>query len=141
MAFDKGWFQLQGAAKVLWGFAALAALFLCSGVGAAAEEPAPPAKIAMRILYAGHPGSAREKDFVNFLRKHFTQVQTGDLATFNDKSADGFDVAILDYDNDGMDAFKFPRPKLSPNYAHATVTVGVAGGLICSQLRLKTGYE
>jgi len=103
--------------------------------------PAPPAKIAMRILYAGHPGSDREKDFVEFLSKYFTQVETGDLATFSDRSADRFDVAILDYDGDGMDAFKFPRPKLSQNYAHATVTVGVAGGLIGSQLRLKTGYE
>ena len=103
--------------------------------------PAPPAKIAMRILYAGHPGSDREKDFVEFLGKYFTQVETGDLATFSDKSADGFDAAILDYDSDGRDAFKFPRPKLSLNYARATVTVGVAGAMICSQLRLKTGYE
>ena len=92
----------------------------------------------MRILYAGHPGSAREKDFVEFLGQHFTQVQTGDLATFTDQSADGFDVAILDYDGD---AFKAPRPKLSQNYARATVTVGVPGALIGDQLRLKTGYE
>jgi type II secretory pathway pseudopilin PulG len=114
---------------------------IVSAVGTAAEEPAPPAKIAMRILYAGHPGSAREKDFVEFLGKYFTQVQTGDLATFDDKSADGFDVAILDYDGDGVEALHAPRPKLSQNYAHATVTVGVAGGLIGNQLRLKTGYE
>jgi hypothetical protein len=114
---------------------------IVSAVGTAAEEPAPPAKITMRILYAGHPGSAREKDFVEFLGKYFTQVQTGDLATFDDKSADGFDVAILDYDGDGVEALHAPRPKLSQNYAHATVTVGVAGGLIGNQLRLKTGYE
>ena len=105
------------------------------------RQPASPAKIALRILYAGHPGSDREKDFSDFLGKYFTQVETGDLATFSDRSADGFDVAILDYDSDGKDAFKFPRPKLSQNYARATVTVGVAGALICSQLRLKTGYE
>jgi len=141
MVFDKGRFELRGAAKALLGLAALAAAAICGAVGTAAEEPAPPAKITMRILYAGHPVSAREKDFVKFLGKYFTQVQTGDLATFSDKSADGFDVAILDYDSDGMDVFKFPRPKLSQNYAHATVTVGVAGGLIGSQLRLKTGYE
>jgi len=103
--------------------------------------PAPRTKIAMRILYAGRPGSDREKDFAGFLGKYFMQVETGDLATFSDPSANGFDVAILDYDGDGKDAFKFPRPKLSQNYARATVTVGVAGGMICSQLRLKTGYE
>ena len=95
----------------------------------------------MRVLYAGHPDSAREKDFVEFLGKYFTQVQAGDLATFSDKSANGFDVAILDYDGDGVEALHAPRPKLSQNYAHATVTVGVAGGLIGNQLRLKTGYE
>lgn len=126
---------------MLLGFAAVAAAFLCPLVGVSAEEPAPPVKIALRILYAGHPGSKREKDFVEFLGQHFTQVQTGDLAAFNDKSADGFDVAILDYDGEGMEAFKFPRPHLSQNYAHATVTVGVAGALIGNQLQLKTGYE
>ncbi len=141
MAFDKVRFGLRGAAKALLGFAALAAVSMCSAVGTAAEEPAPPEKIAMHILYAGHPGSAREKDFAEFLGKYFTQVQTGDLATFGDRSADGFDVAILDYDGDGMDAFHAPRPKLSQNYTHATVTVGVIGGLLGSQLRLKTGYE
>jgi hypothetical protein len=104
-------------------------------------QPAPLAKIPMRILYAGHPDSDREKDFVAFLGKYFTQVETGDLATFSDKSANGFDVAILDYDGGGKDAFSFPRPKLPQNYARATVTVGVAGAMICSQLRLKTGYE
>jgi len=120
------------------GLVAGAAIFLCSRVGVSAEEPATPAKIAIRILYAGHPGSAREKDFVEFLVKNFTQVQTGDLATFNDKSADGFDVAILDYDGA---PFKAPRPTLSQNYARATVTIGVPGALIGGQLRLKTGYE
>ena len=48
-------------------------------------------------------------------------------------------MAILDYDGDGR--FNAPQPNLSQNYAHATVTVGVVGGLIGSQLRLKTGYE
>jgi hypothetical protein len=104
-------------------------------------QPPAPEKIALRILYAGHPGSDRERDFADFLGKYFMQVETGDLATFSDRSADRFDVAILDYDSDGKDAFKFPRPKLSQNYARATMTVGVAGAMICSQLRLKTGYE
>ena len=66
-------------------------------------KPAPPEtpeKIALCILYAGHPASQREKDFVEFLSKYYTQVRTGDLAIFGDKSADGFDVAILDYDSE-----------------------------------------
>jgi hypothetical protein len=138
MPFGKGRFEPRGAAAALLGFAALAAVFLGRGAGVSAEEPAPPAKIAMRILYAGHPGSAREKDFVEFLGKNFTQVQTGDLAAFNDKSADGFDVMILDWDSQGFNA---PRPSLSRDYARATITVGVPGAIIGDQLRLKTGYE
>ena len=117
--------------------AVLVSVALGGGFGMAAE-PVASETIQMRLLYAGHPGSAREKDFVEFLGKHFAQVRTGDLATFNDKSADGFDVTVLDYDGDG---FKAPRPALSRNYAHATVTVGVAGAFIGGGLQLKTGYE
>ena len=121
---------------VLLGLAASATVLVCGRVGAATEA-APPQKIALRILYAGHPGSAREKDFVEFLSQHFTQVQTADLATFTDKSAEGFDVMIFDYDSQGVNA---PRPSLSRNYARATVTVGVPGAIIGDQLGLKTGY-
>ena len=94
-------------------------------------------KIDLRILYAGHPGSDREKDFVRFLTEHFRQVRTGDLANFKEKQTEGFDVIILDYDGDG---FKAPRPRLSFEYTRPTVTVGVAGALICDSESLKTGY-
>lgn len=106
-------------------------------MAAAAGQPAASEKIALRIFYAGHPGSEREKDFVEFLGKYFTQVTPGDLASFTDKSAQGSDVAILDYDGDG---FKAPRPNLTRNYSRATVTVGVVGAFIGDQLSLKTGY-
>lgn len=91
----------------------------------------------LRILYAGHPGSARAKDFIQFLGKHFGAVETADLAVFTESQCDGFDVAILDYDGDGFEA---PRPRISPNFPRPLVTVGVAGALICSSSRLKTGY-
>jgi len=94
-------------------------------------------KIDLRILYAGHPDSAREKDFVQFLKEHFVGVATGDLAGFKEKHAKGFDVIILDYDGDGS---KAPRPRLSSEYTRPTVTVGVAGALICGSVSLKTGY-
>ena len=94
-------------------------------------------KIALRILYVGHPNSSREVDFLAFLRQHFREVNTGDLARFNAGQAADADVILFDYDGDG---FKAPRPSLPTDYARPTVTIGVAGGLFCSQRGLKTGY-
>jgi hypothetical protein len=92
---------------------------------------------ALGILYVGHPGSAREKDFLPFLGKHFGTVKTADLAAFTESQCDGFDVTVLDYDGDGFEA---PRPRISEGFARPIVTVGVAGALICGTSRLKTGY-
>jgi hypothetical protein len=92
---------------------------------------------ALRILYVGHPGSERERDFLKFLSSHFGTVKTGDLKTFTEGDAADFDVTLLDYDGDG---FKAPRPVLSRNFSRPVVTIGVVGGLICDSLRLKTGY-
>lgn len=94
-------------------------------------------KIGLRILYVGHPAGDREKDFVRFLTGHFRQVRTGDLADFNEKQTEDFDVIILDYDDDGFNA---PRPCFSSDYTRPTLTVGVAGALICGSMSLKTAY-
>jgi len=113
---------------------------LLAGTRSHAQAQSSPAVAEMgklRLLYVGHPGSDREKDFAQFLGQHFATVKTGDLKAFTDKDADGFDVTILDYDGDG---FKAPRPKVSLGFSHPLVTVGVAGGLMCSQWGLKTGY-
>ena len=103
----------------------------------AAEYEGLSEKIGLRILYAGHPGSEREKDYVDFLSAYFIEVKTSDLAKFKEESAEGFDVTILDYDGDG---FKSPRLYLPDSYTRATVTVGVVGASICGNLGLKTGY-
>lgn len=96
-----------------------------------------PDRIEMRILYVGHPGSEREKDFADFLTAHFKLVETGDLANFEENQAEQFDVTIFDYDGD---PFKAPRPNISRNYSRATVTLGVVGALICDGQNLKPGY-
>jgi hypothetical protein len=93
--------------------------------------------IPLRILYAGKPGSSREADFLAFLRQHFRQVNSADLPRFNAKEAADADVVLFDYDGDG---FRAPQPNLPADYARPTITLGVAGGMLCSQLRLKTGY-
>jgi GrpB-like predicted nucleotidyltransferase (UPF0157 family) len=94
-------------------------------------------KINLRILYAGLPNTDRAKDFVDFLAKHFEQVETADYKAFKEDQASGFDVVILDYDGVGFNA---PRPNISRQYSRATITMGVPGAFICSNLSLKTGY-
>ena len=92
---------------------------------------------SLRILYAGRPGSDREKDFVGFLKKHFDVVQTGDLQRFQEADTQRVDVTILDYDGDGL---KAPLLKLSPRFSRPLLTVGVVGARMCRQWGLKTCY-
>ena len=92
---------------------------------------------SLKILYAGHTGSDREKDFVAFLRKHFDVVQTGNLQTFKEADTQGFDVTLLDWD---WNELKGPRPALSPSFSRPVLTLGVPGGMMCRQWGLKTRY-
>ena len=101
-------------------------------------EPAQsPEKIDLRILYAGMPGTKRTKEFVGLLKKHFKKVETTNYKTFKGKESVDFDVTIIDYD--GV-KFEAPRIFLSRQYSRATVTMGVPGAFLCSDLSLKIGY-
>jgi hypothetical protein len=107
-----------------------------------ADVPAPPAdmpagKIALKILYAGRKGTDRAWDFAEFLKANFAEVGEGDYAAFQPEQAAGFDVVVLDYDGVALNA---PRLNLPPDYARATLTLGVPGADLGSQLNLKTGY-
>ena len=95
------------------------------------------AKIDLRILYAGLADTDRQKDFVKFLSGHFEKVKASDYLNFRAEQADGFDVVILDHD--GAE-FRAPRPDVPRDYSRATITMGVPGALICSNLGLKTAY-
>ncbi len=107
--------------------------------GANPQAAAGPAQVnrGLRILYAGRPGSDREKEFVGFLKKYFDVVQTGNLETFKEADTRGFDVTLLDWDTN---EFKGPKPAISDSFSRPIVTLGVPGGLISSRWRLKTGY-
>ena len=94
-------------------------------------------KIELNILYAGHPDSEREADFVTFLSENFTKVTKADLAGLRDGALNGYDVAILDYDGDGFEA---PRPGISKDHDGPLLTIGVIGAFIGGGLGLKTGY-
>jgi hypothetical protein len=97
----------------------------------------PDGKVNLKLLYAGKPGSDREQEFVEFLRKHFREVKTADWSRFDGSQTESSDVLILDYPGDG---FKAPQSRLPRDYPHPVVTIGVAGGLLSSRMGLKTGY-
>ncbi len=97
-------------------------------------------KMDLKILYAGKPGSDRERDFVQFLKEHFTAVTNADLSKFAPAKAGGVDVVLLDWDGSTEALFKSPRPDLGEDYSRATLTIGIAGAFICSHRDLKIGY-
>ncbi|MHC4567555.1 MAG: hypothetical protein ACYTE3_17560, partial [Planctomycetota bacterium] len=66
----------------------------CSG----GQEATAESKISLRILYAGMPGTARQKDFVSFLSSHFAEVKSVDVGSFTAEQANESDVVILDKD-------------------------------------------
>ncbi len=94
-------------------------------------------KIGLRILYVGLPNTERAKNFVEFLTKHFKQVETTDYNAFKESETSGFDVTIIDYD--GQDT-RAPLPSISREYSRATITVGSPGADLGNRLSLKTGY-
>ncbi len=123
--------------------AALATMATClwtpqgvEGADAAGE------KISLRVLYVGHPGTEREKDFVGLLEKHFTKVGKADLAKVEVKDAEGFDVVVLDYGELIIkgNAIVTPRVPFGRGYSRPVLTIGASGALVSDSLGLKTGY-
>jgi hypothetical protein len=104
--------------------------------------------IALRVLYCGEPGSAREADFRTLLEHHFTKVTTRDCRSFKEEDAKEHDVVIFDwtygYDGKGNIDEKqwrsFTPPKVSKEFARPVILIGRAGGAISMQLQLKINW-
>jgi len=101
-------------------------------------------KISLRVLYAGMPNTARQKDFVSFLSRHFVDVKAVAFSSFSEEQANESDVVILD--KDGIQwASRGGNPlsdiKLSDTYSRATLALGTSGAFLYSQVRLKPGYR
>ena len=110
----------------------------------AQTKVSPEGKINLRILYAGMPGTARQKDVVSFLDKHFAAVNSVDFSTFTEQQAQGSDVVILD--KDGIQwASRGGNPlsdlKLPQNYRRATLALGIPGSFLYDRMDLKPGYR
>ena len=120
---------------------AVGAFFVLATSAAGGVDTAAP-KIDLRVIYFGHPQSPRARDFVGFLEKHFSKVGQGDLDTFRESEAAGYDVTILDYDELKIvtNHIQMPKTIVSKQYLRPTVTIGATGAMVCERLRLKTGY-
>jgi len=109
----------------------------------------PDGHLSLSILYAGNPGSEREKDYVNFLRASFERVTTTDYRTFEERQAAGHDVVIFDWtsvfprDRDGkieQPLKRLNRPKapvMSENYSRPTILIGASGQEVIRPFRWK----
>jgi len=117
-------------------------VFFVLGTSAAGGLDTASPKIDLRVIYFGHPQSLRARDFVEFLERHFSKVGQGDLDTFRESEAAGYDVTILDYDELRIvnDHIQMPKSVVSKQYVRPTVTIGATGAMVCQRLGLKTGY-
>jgi hypothetical protein len=113
----------------------------CSG----GQEAAAESKISLRVLYAGMPGTARQKDFVSFLGEHFAEVKSVDIGSFTPEQADESDVVILDKDGiqwgnrGGKPLYEIVR--LPKSYSRATLALGIPGAFLYDRMRMKPGYR
>ena len=124
-------------------FVALAAsVFCCLGASAADGATTVPPKIALRVIYYGYPQSARAKDFVGFLEKHFAKVGQGDLDAFSESDGAAYDVILLDYGELKVvnNHIRLPKKIVSKQFSRPTVTIGATGALVCGRMGLKTAY-
>jgi hypothetical protein len=109
-------------------------------------QPVSPAdeKISLRILYAGMPGTAREKEFVSFLTEHFVAVKAVDVTSFTADQADESDVVILDKDGiqwGGRGEHPLRDLVLPKDFARATLALGIPGAFLYDRMRLLPGYR
>ncbi len=111
---------------------------------AAQKAPPPDGKLPLRILYAGMPDTARQKDFVSFLGTHFVAVKSVDVKSFTETQAKDSDVVILDKDGiqwgsrggDPLSDLKLPE-----TYTRATLSLGIPGAFLYNRMNLKPGYR
>ncbi|NQT01552.1 MAG: hypothetical protein HQ580_05990 [Planctomycetes bacterium] len=114
-----------------------------SGTKSQVQQETTDEEIPLRILYVGLPNTERQKDFVSFLSKNFTEVKTADLYTFKEQQAKDSDVIILDKDGIqwGSRGGKPLRDlKVTDQYSRPTISLGIPGAFWTDRMRLKTGY-
>ncbi|UCF17044.1 MAG: hypothetical protein JSW59_06195 [Phycisphaerales bacterium] len=108
------------------------------------QEASAESKISLRILYAGMPGTARQRDFVSFLSRHFVEVKSVDVSFFTAEQANESDVVILDKDGiqwGSRGGNPLSNLRLSKDYSRATLALGIPGAFLYGRMGLKPGYR
>lgn len=126
----------------VFGLAMVAIVFCRAAAYAGDSAPPSQGKIRLNVLFVGHSGTPRYKEFAELLDKHFAKVGQGDLAKFRQQNVQGYDVVVMDYDELKIvnDRIVSPKVPFDAAYSRPTVTIGATAGFLCSALKLKTGY-
>ena len=133
-------------------FIALISAVATMGASLSAAEQTPPAKLPLRVLYAGNAGSNRAQDFAALFEKHFAKTTVVPLAEFKPSDADGHDVVIFDWtsiyprgkdgriDNKAGNISTPQAPRLPQTFSRPTILIGAAGGHVAGSLQLKINW-
>jgi hypothetical protein len=125
----------------VWAALVLAGAVAYAGVAQAKPKGGPAAeKVRLCVSYYGKAGSERARAFVDFLRRHFTEVRQADVSTFTGKRVPDANVVILDSDSDYWLTKDRPLAPLRGDYDQPTITLGVFGAFVSSARGLKTSY-
>ena len=118
------------------------ALLLLMLSDSSSDRPLP-----VRVVYAGKPGSKRERDWVRFLSRHFAAVCTADYERFTESDARDADVIVFDwpsawYPEDGPRIRRqhadYPDPPKLPRTSPAPPSSsGSPGAMVADSLHLK----
>ena len=95
----------------------------------------------LRVLYLGEPGSARAKEFKDYLAPNLAAVTIAHRGQFRLADADGFDVVLLDWNQTGGDLTQLRKHPLGDRAAwrRPTVLLGSAGLLTAVTWQVRGG--
>ena len=89
---------------------------------------------ATRVLYAGVPGTERERAFLEFLRGSFTTVGNVELAKLSADATRGYDVVVADgprmYPMDQDSTLPSAGVSLGASFTRPIVMISAAGGQV-----------
>ena len=93
----------------------------------------------LSVLYAGFPGTPRERSFVKLLGSAFARVETIELEKLNSTSAESFDVIVADW-SERFEEGRFVGPqgfenRLGREFTRPIVMVGAIGGRLPEQTK------
>ena len=107
-------------------------LFLASSLAGQNQESAPRSaqQWDLAVLYAGTPGSPREREFLEFLSGRFVRVHAVPLPRLTAVAAEPYDVVIADWDRGFADpkGRELFRGRIEDDFRKPLIAIGAVGG-------------